>query len=94
LYQPITLTPPILLSITVTPANRTISVLTTLHFVATDTNTGQQLASVMWSSSNNSVATISNDTSNFGTSFAVAPGLVTIQACAGSVCGSTTLTVK
>jgi len=40
------------------------------------------------------VATISNDTSNFGTVFAVAPGSVTIKACAGTVCGSTTLTVK
>jgi hypothetical protein len=95
LYQPATLTPSNLVSIAVTPVNPSIAVGGTQQFIATGTFSGtspQQLASVTWSSSNISIATISNDASNPGTALAVGPGSATISACAGSVCGSTILT--
>src|SRR5208282_1467160 len=46
-----------------------------------------------WSSSNPAVISISNDSSNPGAAYAAAPGSVTVSACAGAVCGSTTVTV-
>jgi hypothetical protein len=76
------------------PANPAIPVGTTQHFIAADPNTGQQLASVIWSSSDNTVVTISNDAGNSGTALAVGPGTATIQACVGTVCGSATLIVN
>jgi hypothetical protein len=96
LYQPASLTPPNLVSIAVTPASPTISVGTTQQFVATGTfsdSSTEQLASVTWSSSDTTVAQISNDASNRGTAIAIAAGTVTITASAGSVSGSATLTV-
>jgi hypothetical protein len=97
IYPPRTLTPPGLVSIQVTPGNASISVSDTPTFIATGTfsdNSTQQLASVTWSSSNAGIATVTNDLSNHGTAFAVSTGSATITACAGSVCGSTTLTVS
>jgi len=95
-YLPSTSTPPALLSIAVTPAVPTIAVNAAQTFVATGTFSDgrtQQLASVIWSLSNQSVASISNDVSNEGAAFGIAAGTTTITATAGSVSGSTTLTV-
>jgi len=94
LYQPVTLTPPNLGSIALAPASAAVSVGSLLRFTASDANSGQQLASVTWSSSDDTVATVSNDPSNFGTVHAIASGSVTITACAGTVCGTTTVTAQ
>jgi hypothetical protein len=96
LFEPTSLTPPNLVSITVTPASSTITPGETQPFLATGTfndNSTQQLASVTWSSSDNTIATITNDSSNQGHAYAVAQGTATLNACTGSVCGLTTLTV-
>jgi uncharacterized protein YjdB len=97
LYQPVTLTPPNLESIVIMPAAPTLSPGGTQQFIATGTfgdGSTQQLASVTWSSSDPSVAQISNDWSNHGVGLAIAAGTVTITATAGSVSGSATLTVQ
>ncbi len=102
LYGPATLTPLDLESIAVTPATSTLSPGTTQQFIATgsfsDSST-QQLASVTWTSSNTTLAQISNDATNPGMSLAIPPGpttttAVTITATAGSVSGTATLTVR
>jgi hypothetical protein len=103
LYQPATLNLSNLVSINVTPANPTISTVSTMilapsqRFIATGTfadNSTEQLASVAWSSSDTGTAAISNDVTNPGTAFAVgSPGQVTITATDGNISGSTTLTV-
>jgi len=96
-YLPSTSTPPGLLSIAVTPAAPTIAVNAAQAFVATGTfsdGSTQQLASVIWSSSNQSVASISSDISSEGAASGIAAGTTTITATAGSVNGSTTLTVR
>jgi Fe-S cluster assembly iron-binding protein IscA len=97
LYEPATLTPPGLVSIAVSPLSPTISPGTSRRLIATGTfsdGSTEQLASVTWSSSNNAVATITNDASNEGAAFGAALGTSTIKACTGLVCGSTTLTVS
>ena len=95
IYHPSTLTPPNLTSISVAPANPTIAVGEAMRFIATGTyqdNSTQQLASVTWSSSNATIAQITNDLTNSGVGFGVAAETATIQACAGGTCDSTTLT--
>jgi hypothetical protein len=100
LYQPATATPTDLVSIAVTPATQAISlsVTPTLQFIATGTFSGmisaEQLASVTWSSSNPAIVQITNDSTNHGSALAVATGMVTITATAGTVSGSTTLKVN
>jgi Bacterial Ig-like domain (group 2)/Abnormal spindle-like microcephaly-assoc'd, ASPM-SPD-2-Hydin/Galactose oxidase, central domain len=97
LFEPATLTPPNLVSIAVVPATPTVSPGATQQLVATGTFSDastQQLASVTWSSSDPTVAQISNDASNHGAAIGVAPGTVTITATAGTVTGSASLTVK
>jgi hypothetical protein len=94
LYEPATLTPPNLVSISLSPSNPTVFLHTPLRFTATGTfsvGSPQQLASVTWSSSSTAVASVSNDASNPGASYALATGTATVSACAGAVCGSTTL---
>jgi hypothetical protein len=96
LYETSTLTPPGLVSISVTPLNFSVPVGVNQQFVATGTfsdNSHQTLEAVTWTSSATSVATISNDPDNPGEAQGVAAGSSTIKACAGAVCGSTTLTV-
>ncbi|HEX9078496.1 MAG TPA: DUF3443 family protein [Desulfuromonadaceae bacterium] len=84
-------------SITVTPANPSVTAGGTQQFSATGTfsdGTTQDLtASVTWSSSATSVATISNSTGSNGKATAVAAGTTTITATSGNIPGSTTLTV-
>ncbi len=97
LYLPGTLTPTGLVSITVTPATPTLSVGSTQQFIATGTfsdSSMQTLQSVTWSSSNQAVGTITNDASDHGVAFALAAGKSTITASAGSISGSTVLTVQ
>jgi hypothetical protein len=96
LYEPATLTPPNLVSIALSPANPSIPLDTTQQFVATGTfsdGTTQQLASVTWISSTPAVAPITGDASNSGAAYGLSQGPATMTACAGAVCGSTTLTV-
>jgi RHS repeat-associated protein len=96
-YQPSNLTPAGLQSISVTPSNPSILQGTVQSLTATGTftgNTTQTLASAIWSSSASTVATITNDASNHGQALGIAGGSSTITACAGSICGSTSLNVR
>ncbi|HVS87025.1 MAG TPA: kelch repeat-containing protein [Candidatus Acidoferrum sp.] len=96
LYQPVYLTPNGLFSISVTPVNAWLPIGSSLNFKATGTfgaSITQTLASVTWSSSNGAFASITNDASNRGHAFGVSSGSATVSACAGSICGSSALTV-
>ena len=83
-----------LTSITVTPANPTISVGRTQQFTATanySNNTSSNITgSATWTSSDTTIATISSG----GLATGVAAGNVTITATSGSISGTTTLTVQ
>jgi Bacterial Ig-like domain (group 2)/Galactose oxidase, central domain len=96
IYLPTTLIPEGLISISLSPANPSVSVGTSVPLAATGTfkdGSIETLASVSWSSSDDAIATITADSTNYGHVFAVAPGSATLTACAGSICGSTALTV-
>ncbi len=96
LYTPATLTPPNLVSITVTPATFALPLNSAQSFVATGTfsdGSTEQLAEVVWTSSNPGVVSITNDASDPGAGFALGSGAATLTACAGSVCGSAAVTV-
>ncbi|MBZ5660224.1 MAG: choice-of-anchor D domain-containing protein [Acidobacteriia bacterium] len=88
----LTVNPPSLVSIAVTPANPSILTGGTQQFTATGTysdNSTQNLtSSVTWTSNNNTVATINSA----GLASGVGPGSATIQATLSSIVGSTTLT--
>ena len=91
LYQPPTLTPPGLLSISVSPVTASIPAGAAQQFIATGTfsgNTTQTLSSVTWISSNTTVAAISNDSGNHGLAVSASTGTTTISAKAGSISGS------
>jgi len=108
LYPPSTLPPDTpapanLVSIAVTPQSATLVPGATLQFTAKGTfningvMSMQQLSAVTWSStdvSGTNVAQITNDVTNRGAVLAVAVGTATIKACAGTICGSTNLTVQ
>jgi len=97
LYAPAVLTPTNLVSIAVTPASTSLSVGTTQQFTATGTyadNHTETLQSVVWTSSDTTVATVSNDSTNRGRVYGIVAGSPTITACAGTVCGSTALTIS
>ncbi len=87
-----------LLSIAVTPANPSIFAGSTIQLTATGTfsdNTIQDLtAQASWSSSSQSVATISNAAGSNGLVTSLAPGTTTITATWGGASGSTLLTVN
>lgn len=89
----LTVTTATLASITVTPANKSISKGTTQQFTATgkfsDNNTQDLTSQVTWTSSKTPVATISSA----GLATGVSAGTTTITAKSGAVEGSTTLTV-
>ena len=96
LYQPATLAPVGLVSVAVNPSNPLVSLSGTQIFTATggfSDNSTQTLDSVTWTSSDTSIATIANDAGNRGTALALSTGSVTINACAGSICGANTMTV-
>jgi hypothetical protein len=97
LYQPAMLTPPDLESIAITPTRPTLSPGETQHFIATGTfsdGSRQQLASVTWSSSDPTVAQVSNDASNHGVGLAIAAGTSLIEARVGRVAVCARLTVQ
>ena len=77
-------------TITVTPANESVTVGNITNFTATDQDGNVITTIVNWSSDNTSVGTIDSGTGVFT---AVAPGIATITATNGSVSGSTTITV-
>jgi len=96
LYVPLTLAPSSLVSITVNPTTPSLAMGASQQFTATGTfsdSSTQQLSSVVWSSVDPTVATVTSDATNSGVAFGVAGGTTTITACAGAVCGTTVLTV-
>jgi hypothetical protein len=101
LYEPGTIIPAGLQSISVSPASPTISPGAYQQYVATGTFIGgvpQQLVAVAWSTSDTSTAQISNDGTNHGSGVAVeSPSStvpVTITATVGNVSGFATLNVR
>src|ERR1022692_1899397 len=96
LCEPPMLAPPNPVSIAITPLNASLAVGASQQLIATGTfsdNSTQQLASVVWSSSSPTVATVTDDDSNSGVAYGVAAGGTVISACTGAVCGTTQLTV-
>jgi trimeric autotransporter adhesin len=93
----LTVTPATLVSIGVTPANPSIANGLTSQFIAngvyTDNSTQDLTAYVAWTSSDTTVASISNATASHGLVTGVSPGSVSIAAASGTVSGSTNLTV-
>jgi len=96
-----------LASITLTPDSPSLTTGTSQALVATGTfNDGstQILASAIWSSLDNTVVSVTNDSgsnsggtndsSNSGVVFGVGSGSTTVTACTGTICGSTTVTVS
>ncbi|AUH71510.1 Ig-like domain-containing protein [Legionella sainthelensi] len=85
---------PSLVSIDVTPVNPAIAQGITQQFNATgiysDNSTKDLTTSVIWSSSNTSIATISSST---GLAEGISQGTVTISATSGAIVGTTNLTV-
>ena len=90
----LTVTPAVLLSITISPINLTIAPGTSQQFTAigtfTDNSTQDLTASALWASSDDSFATIGST----GLATAIADGSTTITATSGTVTGSTTLLVS
>lgn len=86
-----------LTSITITPMNQSLAIGTTQQFTAVGAysdNTTQDLTTqVTWSSSDTTVATISNTAGSNGLASSITTGLTTITATLGSISGSTTITV-
>jgi trimeric autotransporter adhesin len=93
----LTVTPATLVSIGVTPANPSMATGLSSQFMATgvytDNSTQDLTASVAWTSSDPTVASISNASASHGLATAVSPGSVTIAAASGTVSGSMNLTV-
>src|SRR3984957_2072096 len=93
----LTVTPATLVSIGVTPANPSIANGLTGPFMATgvytDNSTQNLTASVAWTSSDPTIASISNASASHGIATSVSPGAVSITAATGGVSGSTGLTV-
>jgi hypothetical protein len=83
--------------IMITPANSTVAKGQTVSFMAmgmySDNSTVDLTSQVTWTSSDTSVATISNDPGTQGLATAVSDGKSTISATFGGVTGSTGLTV-
>lgn len=93
----LTVTPATLLSISLTPNSPSIAKGTKQQFTATGSytdGTTQNLTTVVaWSSSDTTVATISNAAGSYGLATSAATGNAKITAASGSVSGSATLTV-
>jgi len=93
----LTVTSATLVSVQVTPTNPSIPKGTTQPFVATgiysDHSTQDLTTQVLWSSSNTSIADVSNAADSNGSASALAAGSAVISAALGNVSGSTTLTV-
>jgi urocanate hydratase len=93
----LTVTSATLVSIEVTPATLSIPKGVNRQFTATgifsDNSTQNLTAQVNWTSSNNSIAAVSNAAGSQGLASSVAAGSTTISATSGSISGSTSLTV-
>jgi uncharacterized protein YjdB len=93
----LTVTPAVLLAITVSPAVASIAAGDTQQFTAighySDLSTQDLTSSVTWSSSLTSFATVSNASGSKGLATAVATGATTITATSGLGSGSAVLTV-
>ena len=95
-YQPTSLTPPGLVSITFSPANSFLALGEATQLVATGTfsnGSTQALQGVVWNSSNPSVATVSNSVGSVGNVNAQATGATMLTASAGNLFGSTSVNV-
>ena len=90
-------TPAVLASIAISPSSVSIPMGTTQQFTATGTysdgSTQDLTASVQWTSSDATVATISMATSTIGLATSVGTGTATISANSGSVSGTASLTI-
>lgn len=88
---------PVLVSITVSPANSSLEVGFSNQYTATGTysdgSTQNLTASVTWSSSVPTVATVSDAAATKGTVIAVSAGSATIAASIGNVTGATGITI-
>lgn len=95
--SPFSVTPAVLVSIAVTPANPPVNLGLHQQFAATgtytDSSTQNLTTTVTWSSATTSVATISNAAGSNGFATTVTTGSSLITATLGSISGSTTLTV-
>jgi len=93
----LTVNPPTLVSIMVTPPNSSIPLGTTEQFTATgtfsDNSTQIITSSVTWSASATSVATVSNTTGSNGQAASVAAGTAIITASSGNISGSAVMSV-
>ena len=93
----LTVSPPVLVSIAVTPTNPSIALGTSQQFTATGTyadgSTANITTQVTWSSSSTTNATVSNSAPTQGLAQSVAVGSSAITATLNSISGSTTLTV-
>ena len=93
----ITVAPPSLTSIAVTPANPSIAKGLTQQFVATgtysDASTADISSSVTWSSNNTGIATISNTSGSRGLATGAGMGSTNIVATSGAISGQTGITV-
>ena len=93
----LTVTPATLVSIGVTAANPSIADGLTSQFTATGVYTDNSMqdltALVAWTSSDTTVASVSNAPAFHGLATGVSPGSVTITAASGSVSGAMNLTV-
>jgi trimeric autotransporter adhesin len=97
LYLPNSLIPIGLVSIAVSPSALTLPIGATQQFVAIGTfgdGSRQTLQSVTWTSSNQNVATITNDATNQGVGLGLSAGQTIITASLGSISGSIMLTVQ
>ncbi len=87
-----------LTGISVTPGTRSMGVNATQDFVATatysDSSTQNVTDTVTWSTTNSSVATISNTAPQWGRAQGVAAGSVTVTATRGATTGPATLTIN
>lgn len=94
----LTVTPAILVSIVVTPADPSVRFGKSQQFTATgkfaDSTVQDLTTSVIWSSTTTSVANISNLAGSNGLATLVAVGTTTITANSGEISNSTTLTVR
>jgi large repetitive protein len=95
-YQPVSLTPSGLTSISIGPATTWVPLGTTVQLSVTGTLTGggtEPLTAVSWTSSSNAIAPVTNDIGNRGHVFGSANGTATVTACVGGICASTVVTV-
>jgi phospholipase C len=93
----VTVMPPALVSLAVTPVNPSVAAGTTQQFRAigtfTDGSTLDVTNTVQWSSLTATVATVSNATGSQGLAQSITVGTTTITATSGPITGSATLTV-